>query len=128
MVHLRTGCLLIALVFSGVSSVMSQEKVVPSGPPVFDNTSVPEVTILRLWQDKELKQSRWPEVAVILISSASMHKEFHQDPGAFFNKYKVFSKPVRPGQAGCLISPEDKNSTAKSWSSVVYHTKDSGYS
>jgi hypothetical protein len=127
MTRVRLSCSLVMLVLWIACSALAQEKVVPSAGPMFD-TSVPDVIIIRLWQDKELAQPRWPEVAVIEMSSATMHNEFHRDPGAFFNKYKVFSKPVRPGQKDCLIAPEDKGSTAKSWSSVVYHTKDSGYS
>ncbi len=121
---------LILLILAIPGSAFAQEKVQPGGPEAYDTTSVPGATIIRVWQDKELVQPRWPEVAIILMTSPDVHKEFHRDPAAFFNKYKVFSKPVRTGQADCLMAPEDKDkeATATSWSSVVFHTKDSGYS
>jgi hypothetical protein len=127
MIRARMGSFLLLLILAIAGSTFAQEKVQSTGPPVFDTTSVPGATIIRLWQDKELGQPRWPEVAVIVMSSASAHKEFHRDPAAFLNKYKVFSKPVRTDQADCLIAPEDKEGTALSWVTYLHHTKGSGY-
>ena len=117
--------LLIVFVFSILGSALAQEKVQPEGPAVLDTTSVPGVTIIRLWQDKELAQPRWPEVAVIVMTSGA-HKEFHKDPTAFVNKYKVFSKPVNTtGQPACII--EGNEATAASWVTYMHHTSKSGY-
>jgi hypothetical protein len=130
MIRARTGSFLLLLLISSVTaSPSAQEKVQAEGPSVFDTASAPGVTIIRLWQDKELAQPSWPEVAVIVMTSGA-HKEFHKNAAAFLNKYNVFSKPVRTtNQPECIIAPEDKDqeATALSWVTYTHHTAGSGY-
>jgi hypothetical protein len=122
---MKGGLTFLVLALEGTGQLIAQQaapaKVVPKYEAVSEG-----VKVFRAW---ELSKGRFPEI-VILEFSDQRHEEFHKDPGAFFNKYRIFSKAVRLPGAGCLLleAPEPENlRPIRGWKTTGAHGRESAY-
>jgi hypothetical protein len=97
----------------------------PKGETLKYETVTEGVKVLRLWQHKGW--SRWPEIAILELS-LRMHDELHADPAKFFNKYKIFSKPVRQLLRSCAIVEREETGPILGWKATGEHHRPSGFS
>lgn len=58
----------------------------------------PGITVVKLWEVTESKQ-----MTAVIHLTESNHHEFHSDPTAFINKYKIFPEPVSRATCQAVI-------------------------